>query len=329
MPEIVTVTLNPAIDVTTHVDHVIPERKLRCTRPERYPGGGGLNVARAIHRLGGAAHALWSSGGLRGELLRELLDRESVPHTAIPIGDDIRENLIVCEDASGQQYRFDMPGPEVTAKEADAWIAAVDRLAPPPDYLVLSGSLPPGVADAFYGDMVRRMPPGCRVILDTAGGAIPAALDAGVYLWKPNLRELAHIVSRQLRDDADIEAAARWVVGRGRCEVVIVSVGRGGALVVTAEGRARIHAPTVRIDSKVGAGDSMVAGVVLSLSRGAEMVDAACFGVAAGAAAVMTPGTELCRREDTERLYHGMTERAGNAAGRGELWQDVTSPTGH
>lgn len=301
--DIVTVTLNPTIDATCSVDRVVPDKKLRCTRPRYAPGGGGINVARAIRRLGGRARALWSSGGHMGELLYELLDQEGVPHTPIAISDMTRENLIVFEETSGEQYRFGMPGPTLTQEEAGAWLAALARLDPAPAYLVLSGSLPPGVADDFYVRLCERAPSATRVVLDASGPALRKSLEAGMFLVKPNIGELADIVGRPLQGDAEVEAVARQFIDRGGSRAILVSLGQGGAILVTRDGMEHIRAPIVPVASRVGAGDSMVAGTIYALARGKSLVDAAMFGVAAGTAAVMTPGTELCRRDDTERLH--------------------------
>jgi len=129
-----------------------------------------------------------------------------------------------------------------------------------------------------------------------------------VFLVKPNVRELGELVDAELTSEQQQLAAARDLIRQGRCEVVVLSLGAGGALLITADNGEHIRTPTVPIRSKVGAGDSMVAGIVLGLSRDLTLSDAVRYGVAAGAAAVMTPGTELCRREDTERLFEQMSK---------------------
>jgi 6-phosphofructokinase 2 len=157
--------------------------------------------------------------------------------------------------------------------------------------------------------MIRCAKDGARVVVDTSGGALQRTLDARPFLVKPNLRELSQLAGHPLESDEQIEEAAQGLVREGKVAVVVVSLGAGGAVVVSEEGARTVRAPTVPIRSKVGAGDSTVAGITLALSRGESLVDAARFGVAAGAAAVMTEGTELCRREDTERLYGCMKRR--------------------
>lgn len=304
MQRIVTLTMNPALDTSSTVEHVVPEHKLRCQAPRCDPGGGGLNVARAIQKLGGTSLAFYPAGGPTGQILRDLLEQEGVPQQPMPIAGWTRENFTILEDASGQQYRFGMPGPTLHEAEWRQCLEVVARGTPPPQYLVASGSLPPGIPDDFYAQLVRTVRNrSVRVIVDSSGAALRAAVQEGVYLIKPNLRELGQLAGSDLTDEIQQEAAARKLVQEGRCEIVVVSLGAAGALFVHEGGCERVRSPTVPIQSKVGAGDSMTAGMVLSLARGLPIREAVRFGIAAGAAAVMTPGTELCRREDTERLY--------------------------
>lgn len=306
MPGIVTLTLNPAVDKNSEVQQVLAERKLRCEEPEYQPGGGGLNVARAIAELGGDVAAYWTCGGVIGQLLRQLLDDEQVAHTPIEIEAQSRENLIVYERSSGLQYRFGMPGARLKPDEIEACIDMLRAIEPPPDYLVLSGSLPPSVDDALYAKVADAMPSPCRVVLDTSGTPLQRGLDAPVYLIKPNMRELGQLAGREVEDDSQIHSVARSLIDQAKVEVVVTSLGSGGAVLTTADEHRHVRAPTVSIRSKVGAGDSMVAGMVFALSQGKPLADALRFGVAAGSAAVMTGGTELCRREDVERIFREM-----------------------
>lgn len=304
LPRIVTLTMNPTIDTSVDVEQVAPTHKLRCGPPRRDPGGGGINVSRAIQRLGGSSLALYTAGGHYGQLLRDLLSAAELEHHPISIHAQTRENFTAHAQSSDQEYRFVMPGPKLSAAEWRHCLDAVGELDPPPAYLVISGSLPQGVPENFYAQVVqlahRRQ---IRVVVDTSGPALRAAADAGVYILKPNLRELSQLVGHDLQDETDQEAAARELITQAKSEIVLVSLGSAGALLVTADHMERIRSPTVRIASRIGAGDSTVAGFILALARGEELPAAARFGVAAGAAAVMTPGTELCRRADTERLY--------------------------
>jgi 6-phosphofructokinase 2 len=309
MERIMTLTMNPAIDKSTGVDNVVAERKLRCQPPRFEPGGGGINVSRAMAKLGGTSLILYPAGGPPGTMLEHLLDQEGLDHQKIPIEGWTRENLTVYEETSGQQFRFGMPGPEVRTSEWEGCLQALTEASPAPSYIVVSGSLPPGVPGDFYGRVAaisRRV--GAKLIVDTSEAALALAVQEGVFLIKPNLRELDHLAGKEIEGETEQEEVARDLVERGRSEVVVVSLGAAGALMVTGEGSQRLRAPTVPIKSKVGAGDSMVAGMVLGLAQGRSLEDVVRLGVAAGAAAVMTPGTELCRREDVEHLYKAMVQ---------------------
>jgi 6-phosphofructokinase 2 len=299
----ITVTLNPCIDRHFLVERLMPEVKLSARDVRLYPGGGGINVARAVRRLGGDALALWSCGGSVGEVLAHLLDLENVPHDPLCIRDSVRENLIVTDASSGQQYRFGMPGPELTPDEREAWLLHVRKAPSSPEYAVISGGLPHNAPVEWYGELIREMKRKARVVVDAKGAALVKATDIGVYLVKPSLREIEELTGRRLLEDDQIEQAARGLIQRGAAEAILVSLGRGGALLATAELTVHFSAPTVPVRSAVGAGDSMVGGLVLSLAQGRSLSDAARFGVAAAAAAVMREGTELCHRDDADRLF--------------------------
>jgi len=307
MKNIVTLTMNPAIDVNTSVDNFVAERKLRCSDPSREPGGGGINVSRAIRKLGGGSLALYTCGDLTGRMFQELLDNEGLKHQPIPIKDAIRENIIVYEESSTLQYRLCMPGPTLTEDELKSSLDQIIALDPRPYFIVISGSLPQGPPKDFYAQAARVAKElNSKVIVDTQGEPFQLALEEGLFLVKPNLRELKQLGEHLIGNEQQIEEIAEKIVSSGKSEIVVVSLGAAGALMVTKEYSRYIRTPAVPIKSKVGAGDSMVAGIVLGLSRGMIIQDAVSLGVAAGTAAVMTPGTELCRREDTERLFKEM-----------------------
>ncbi len=306
-PPIVTLTANPCVDESTGVDQVVPDRKLRCGDPRYEPGGGGINVARAIRRLGGEALAVYPAGGPAGELLASLLEREGVAHRPLPIAGWTRENLNVFEESTGRQFRFVLPGPRLALREWEGLLEEVSALSPFPAFLVASGSLPPGVPADFYARAARlARDRGGRFVLDTSGEAAKRALEEGVFLVKPSLREFQHLSGLPDAEEAHLVAESKRWIEAGRCEAVVLSLGAAGVLWVTAETSQRLLSPTVPVRSTVGAGDSMLAGIVLRLQQGHAMGEAVAFGVAAGAATVMNPGTELCHRPDAERLYEGM-----------------------
>ena len=307
MKTIVIMTLNPAIDKSASVAHVVAEHKLYCTSPRFEPGGGGVNVSRAIKKLGGNSRLLYPAGGLTGDRLQELLEEEGLNHRPFPIEGVTRESLVILEESTGRQYRFGMPGPKLRKKEWEQFLQELSVKEPPPDYVVASGSLPPGVPSDFYAQVARvGKKKGTKTIVDVSGKALKEALEEGVFLIKPNVREFRELVGEEIKEESQIKAEAQKMVKNGQCAVLVISLGAAGALAVSKDFAEHILPPTVPIISKVGAGDSMVAGITLSLARGRSTRESVLFGVAAGTAAVMTPGTELCRREDAEQLYEVM-----------------------
>lgn len=304
---IVTLTMNPAVDVSSTVDQVVPNRKLRCGAASYEAGGGGINVARAVKRLGEESVALFASGGVSGSRLVSLLEAEGVAARPIPVQGETRETLNVSEASSGNQFRFVMEGPTLTEPEWKRALDAIAALQPAPRFLIASGSLPPGVPVDFYGRLsALAAERGIQLIVDTSGAPLQHAVGPGTFLLKPNLSEVRELAGGAMFSDMLLGGMARALVSAGRTKVVAISMGAAGSFVVWDKGEARIAAPTVPVVSRVGAGDSMVAGIVVALTRGMPIDEAVRYGVAAGTAAVMTPGTELCRREDVERLYAEM-----------------------
>ena len=309
MKSILSLTINPAIDASCSVETVFPDHKLRSGPVCHEPGGGGVNVSRAIRNLGGDSTVFYLAGGPSGQMLGILLDREGLKHEAMSIEDWTRENFTVTERTSGQQYRFVTPGPELRAEEWKNCLEKIGSLDPMPDFVVASGSLPPGAPTDFYGQLAKVVSTKqSRFVLDTSGAALGEGLRSrGVYLVKPSMRELRALLGRELVHEKEQEEGAVEIVKNGQAQIVVVSMGAAGALLVTAKWRQRIPAPAVAVKSKVGAGDSMVAGVVLGLARDMSVPVAVRFGIACGAATVMMPGTQLCRREDAERLFAQIT----------------------
>ena len=308
MAPVATLTLNPAVDMSTSTQYVVGDRKLRCETRVVEPGGGGINVARVLHELGVPCAAWWTRGGDVGDRLHHLLDATGVAHRPIAIGGETREHLTVLERASNRQFRFNMPGPSLDHGELEACVDVVRGLDPATPYLVLSGSLPEGAPADFYARLARAAPPGCRVVLDTSGPALEAGVAGDVFMVKPNVNELSALAGTVVEDEEQIRDVARSLLRKGGVEIVITSLGAGGATATTLEEHWHVHAPTVRFRSAVGAGDSMVGGMVAALARGASLHEAIRYGVAAGAATVTRPGTQLCTRDDVERLLEQMID---------------------
>ena len=305
---ILTVTPNPALDVSTSTDRVEPEHKLRCGPTRLDPGGGGVNVSRVVRNLGGRSIAVYAAGGPTGQAYRELLDREGVASRLVRIAQSTRESFTVDETSTGEQFRFVLQGPELSEPECRALLTAVADDAPVGGYVVGSGSLPPGVPVDFYA-RIARVAHGRdgHSIIDSSGEALRAALAEGVYLIKPSKRELGELVGDEPRDDAELVEAARELVGRGSCEVVALTLGAAGAALVTRGAVLRLETPRVQVRSTVGAGDSFLGGLVLRLAQGRPLRDAFCTAVAAGSSTAAQPATELCRADEVARFERGLT----------------------
>jgi 6-phosphofructokinase 2 len=303
MKPIVTLTLNPAIDGASEAETVQPTHKIR-TRGDRYdPGGGGINVARVIAELGGAALPVYLAGGVTGEVFDALLAGRGLAGQRVPIAGHTRISLSVFERSTGLEYRFVPEGPEVTPAEWLACLGVIDGLDF--DWLVISGSRPPGLPDECFVTLARRAADrGARVVLDSSGPALAATLRAGgLALVKPSLGEFRALTGRPLADLDEIAEAARALVDSGRAAIVAVTMGHEGALLASREATLVRRPPPVEVRSATGAGDSFVGAMTLALAENRPVVQAFLLGMAAGSATVMSPGNDLCRRADVERLH--------------------------
>lgn len=299
--KIATLTLNPALDKSALVDRLLPEQKLRCRDVQTDPGGGGINVSRGIRRLDGSTTAVFPAGGPAGEKLAALLGEEGIPTCMIKVPGETRENISVTEALSGVQYRFTLPGQDTRLTDAEACLDALFSLNP--DIVVASGSLPPGLPDGYYAVVAERAKAaGVRLIVDTSGPALAAALDVGLFMLKPNLKELSALTGVEKLEMNRVDDAALDIIQRGKCDIVVVSLGPQGALLVTKDGFEHIPAPPVLSKTTVGAGDSMVAGMVWALSQGKSYRDMAAIGVACGTAATLHAGTALFQPNDAWKL---------------------------
>jgi 6-phosphofructokinase 2 len=305
MKPIVTLTLNPTVDKSTSVDKIVPEHKLRCATPKFEPGGGGINVSRALHRLGGDSLAVFPASGPTGNLLQHLLTEEGIAQHPIETTNWTRENFIVVDASTNQQYRFGMPGREITAAEQERILDALRGITPKPEFLVISGSLPPGVEPEFVVRIAKAAKQmGVKVVIDTSGPALQRVVeDGGVFMIKPNLGELSKLVGVSELDSACVAEAAKDLIADGKCELIAASMGPQGACFISHDLTDHVPAPAVRKRSTVGAGDSMVAGIVHGLVSRLPLREVIRLGVACGTAATMNPGTELFHKSDVDKLY--------------------------
>lgn len=306
---IVTLCMNPALDITTGTPTVGHTEKLRCAPPRYDPGGGGINVAHVAQVLGAPATAVFPAGGPAGEVVHRLITAEGLAVHRVRIGGSTRESFTVNEQSTGRQYRFVLPGPQLTVAEQTECLLQLRQAVSDSTIVAASGSLPPGVPDDFYQQVANLCAElGATFLLDTSGGGL-RNIGSGVFLLKPSVRELRECVDRALATEAEQVAAAREIVERRVARHLLVSVGARGALLVSADRAQRFAAvPVPPGGSGVGAGDAMVAGVAVGLTRGWPLDRAVRLGVAAGSATLLTPGTAPCTHADTERLF-GQTEQ--------------------
>ena len=307
MPEqspILTLTLNPALDMATEVPEIVAGAKLRCTDPLLDPGGGGLNVSRAIRALGGDSLALVAIGGLTGDRLAGLIREAGVTFLSILGPGETRQTLNVTEEATGKQFRFMLPGPVWGEAERARVFTLLRATARPGGLSVISGSQPPGVPADFPAQLAESMP-GSRVVLDTSGKPLSEAVRnpiPGLEVLRMDTEEAESLTGHALESRADTADFAQELVRKGVAKHVVVARGSDGNVLATAERRLFSPAPKVRVKSTVGAGDSFVAALVLAMARGQDAAEALAMGAAAAAAAVMTDATQLCRPEDVMRL---------------------------
>jgi 6-phosphofructokinase 2 len=300
---ILTLTMNPAVDVSAVTDEVVPTNKLRCRDAHRDSGGGGINVARVIGRFGSECRAIYPAGGALGQQLRDILQEQGVNSIAIDVAAETRESFSITEASSGAQYRFVLPGEALDQKDWQACVDTVAAHAKPHHFVVASGSLPPGAPDDLYARLAEKLSDrDVRLVVDSSGPALGAALRHGIYLAKPNLQELRDLTGAPLERQSDWEEAASELVRSGRAEIILLTLGEEGAFLASRDLRMRADAVPVKAVSAVGAGDSFLAAMVWRLASGDLPEVAFRYAVAAGSAALLTPGTDLCHKEDVERL---------------------------
>lgn len=299
---ILTVTLNPCIDKSTLVDRLEPEAKLRCTEVVNEPGGGGINVSKALEKLHCNSLALFPAGGHNGNMLCSLLKETSIEFHAISTSVETRENWIVKEAHQNQQFRFTFPGRSVSEESIHLLMDKMSSFKP--HYIVASGSLPPGVSHEFYGMIVDKANTiGARCIVDTSGAALQSLQNKKAFLIKPNRSELCKLIGIDKIEHEEVPEAARKIIDKDFAEWIAVSMGADGGWLISKTEAFFCKAPQVARKSTVGAGDSMVAGITYMFSKGASPEEAIRFGVCCGSAATMNEGTQLFKKHDVYLLY--------------------------
>jgi 6-phosphofructokinase 2 len=303
--QIATLTLNPSLDKSTHFSGLVAEQKMRCEKPRYDAGGGGINVSKAISKLGGNSLCVLTSGGSSGEMLAKLIANEGIESLTIKTTNWTRENFIAFDRITKSQYRFGFPGNEFSDDEKQTILNTVQKLKS--DFLIISGSLNEGLPTDFYQKIATiAKESGTKVIVDTSGEALQKVLEKGVYLIKPNIGELAKLIGVEPLEVSEVEKAAKTLIKNGNSEIVVVSLGAEGAILVTNEITEFVKAPKVEKKSTVGAGDSMVGGMVWALSQNKTFKEVIQLGVCCGTAATMNEGTQLFNVKDVMRLFDEM-----------------------
>jgi 6-phosphofructokinase 2 len=306
--DIVTLTVNPALDKSAHFRGLVPEQKIRCDVPRFDAGGGGINVSKAISRLGGTSLAVFTSGGPTGKMLEELVSKESIAYESIVIQSQTRESFVAVDDNTNLQYRFSFKGSEITTSEKDKIVETIKKIQS--NYLVISGGLNEGLASDFYQIFASiAKESNSKLIVDTSGEALQKVLETGVYMIKPNIGELAKLIGVESLEMEEVNATAKEIIAKGGAEIVVVSLGPQGAVLVTKDNYEFVPAPKVPKKSTVGAGDSMVGGMVWALSQNKSLKEVIRWGVACGSAATMNEGTQLFKREDAQRLFDWLKDK--------------------
>ncbi len=302
MNKIITITFSPSIDKSVTILQITPDIKMHCSNLINEPGGGGINVARVIDRLGGAVAAVFPSGGYTGMRFKELLKEENVHFVNIETKNETRENLVVFDKSTNQEFRFGMPSNTIFEEEIDGILSAIENQNNI-DFIIVSGSLPASIPLSIFGKIAAiAKSKNAKLIVDTSGKALKQAVNEGVYLLKPNREELGKLLKNEDLKIEDIEVAARTLIQKKQCEIIVVSLGENGAMLVSKNEVHLIKPPTVKVKNTVGAGDSMVAGIVFGLSKNLSLHECLQYGIACGTATTMKIGSSLCEKIEVQKL---------------------------
>jgi 6-phosphofructokinase 2 len=308
MSKIITLTFSPSIDKSTTVEAMLPEKKMRCKTVRSEPGGGGINVARVINRLGGDVTAIFPSGGYTGMFFNYLLDNEKVPFTSIASKNETKENFVVLDEKTNKEFRFGMPSNELFEAEWKKCLTEIENHKEI-DFIIASGSLPPEIPLDIYAKLSEIAKSfQAKFIVDTSSEALKRTVDKGVYLIKPNLEELGTLLGIKDLKIEEVEAAAKELIEKKYSQIVVVSLGANGAMLITKDETHTIKPPKVTVKSTVGAGDSMVAGIVFGLSNNLSLNNCLQYGIACGTATTMNSGSALCEKKDVDKLLQLITK---------------------
>jgi 6-phosphofructokinase 2 len=307
MAKIVTLTFSPSIDKSSSVAEMLPDIKMKCTQLIADAGGGGINVARVLTRLGADVKAIFPVAGLNGQFFTALLDNENICYRSLTTINETKENFVVFDQKSKQQFRFGMPNTELLKNEWESLVKMI-LLDTDTEYIVVSGSLPKSVSSEVF-EMISKIAKGlnAKLIVDTSGTALQTAVSAGAFMIKPNREELGILCGSKNLQSKDIEKAAKSIIKKNDIEIIVVSMGSEGAMLVTAAQTYKLSPPKVEVKSTVGAGDSMVAGIIFGISENLDYKTALQYGIACGTATTMNVGTGLASQVDIEKLFEKLS----------------------
>ena len=304
--------LNPAIDRTVSVPSLVPGGLNRVAASRSDAGGKGVNVAVTLARLGEDAACVAFLPRENGRLIEEKLIAEGVERAAVPLNGAIRTNLKVFDEAKREITEINESGAPVNEADVSRMAKLLAEYAAKSDFLVLSGSLPPGCPASFYREVIERAPATCRCVLDADANRLREGLKAKPFLIKPNIHELRELTGEVIDTVADIDRAARSLIAQG-VGVVAVSMGGEGAFITNGETSLLAPRVDVAVRSTVGAGDAMIAGLTAGFSRGLPLNETFRLGVACATASVMSEGTGLIDRETCDALLNRVVIEAYSA----------------
>lgn len=303
MTTIITFTPNPVLDRTLTVPRIVFNEMTRATASRLDWGGKGLNVSRALQALGVKSLATGFVGGAAGQLLERGLSEMGIATDFVHIAGETRTNIVITDTDAQHYIKVNEVGPEVHGEEIASLFDRAHRYVGPGTMWILSGSLPPGVPDSFYAQLVElAQAQGVKTLLDASGEPLRLGCGAAPYLVKPNLVEAAQVTGHAIESESDALSAAAFFLDQG-IELVALSAGADGMLLAAKQQAIWAKPPHVKALNPVGAGDALLAGVAWAVQSGACFEDIARWGVAAGTAAAMCDGVGVGTRAEVKALH--------------------------
>ena len=302
---IVTLTMCAVLEKSTTAKFIAPGKKILCRQPAFKPGGGGINVSRAMKRLGVDSTACFMADESNAQLMMDFFDAESIKYILLSSDKPPVERLVIKDETTKQQYIFDIPLEKIGKEFSEKALKLIGNVLSEADYIVVSGGLPPGVPSDFYAHVASvANKQNVKMILDTSGKPLLKAFEQKLYMIKTNLNEIASAVGKKILTGMELENVVIKLLKEKKCEIIVVSMSSKGAMMaVEGDDIEYIVPPVVDEVSPAGAGDSMTAGIMAGFSKGWSPPQAVRYGVAAGTAATMKPGSELCNKEDTDKIF--------------------------